>query len=530
MDNIWNEQLPKIKNGITTFSEADINPIIDAIGNRLSYLKTLMDSFSGQCGYVASLSGFTSDCKKGTIVALGDDGLYVPASADWSTSADNGGNLLPSPSANIIGVLLENVSAAGSAMVLCSGWITDPELISILVGVGGTGDYFLSTGGKAVKHTPDAGVVVRCFTYIEGGFGAGNSCIIFRPQPPEYMSHTHNLIQISGAWEDLVSTSTDTHFITIDSSITRESRIDISANPNLATLITKAPNHLVLYKNGAMVDHSKWVVKTLDNGKSYIYVAFDVIDGDIFYLAAIVPGTGITPIVHSLNSRSKLLEVDKSGGDVYIDFNKNLIIDNNSRSGSALCKISDQGLEYGPVVHQLMPGVGIGIEQYRDTSGQAVPGCFILHNKTELEQQRDINIVNLNGVLIGTAGAETSYVFPEGRTSSLVGTVRMPSFTGKNIGFRLNVFINGLVGGRLPSFTAAVTPYGVPTIEQQSTAIIGTNIYELTGSGATEPNRVYRLSTELLNIQSDDHLVIKLESTPEVSTAVLTASVELYIK
>lgn len=520
MGNIWDSHIPRIVNGVTSFSETDINPIIDAIEERTSALKTSIDGLNGQCGYIATLSGFSSDCRKGTIVALDSDGIYKPATAAWS--ADGLDALAPSPLARIVGVLLEDVSSSGNAAVLCDGWINDPELIAILTKNAGTGTYYLTSNGAADITPPKLGVIVPCFTYVDGGYSAISRCLIFRPQAPEYNGHTHNTYKVTGTWTTgLIEAEVPESILEAFKASGNASKLAISANPELQYVVGSNSDHLVLVKNGLIMPPDSWCISG-----GYIYVAVSIMDSDTIYVGAIYPLVGTSPIVRSIESSNKLLEVYNRGGDITLALNTTPASDNDV-TGYAVSTITSDGISTAPVVNRIYPGVAVTISNRRDEYNNIIPGSFEIHSTAALEKQLDFNITNLNGVLLGTDAEMVSYVFPA-VDASLCGTIRVPKFNATAVNCRINILARGN-GSSIDDFVAKISSNTMPGIGGSAplAAVASTTIDGVSGTSA---NNIYRLSAELPAgmIKSDDFVSITLSSNQSSSVSVLTVSLELF--
>lgn len=511
-------QLPRVVDGQTTFSAADMNPIIEAVEDALSNIKDYVDQ-TGYCGYVAELSGFSSTCNKGTIIALGgEDGtIYVPAEARWSEVVDGGGSLIPAKESIIVGVLLADPDNNGKAPVLCAGWLDDPAIIAAMVGSeASAGLYYLTSEGKAAASPSNTGVVVPCFTYLAAGAGSRGK-LIFNPSAPEFQSHSHDLFRLQGAWEQINPADLPEQLI----SQTAASRLRISDNnQDISELLKRGHNKLTLYRNGIVVPNDDWCIA--DN---YIYVAFSVTSTDKFDIAAVVPNTGITPYIDSVTSNAKILDVYSLGGDVFIDF-KPKAISNQNFTASAVTELSGDGVKTAPVVHQIYPGVGITVEaHYND--GTAVPGCYDIHNEALFSSQIDLNITNLNGVLLSNDEELVCYTFPAGVTSSLFGSARIPRSAG-SVKCRLNVMAKG-TGSALPDMTSIVKIQTMPSINEPA-SVTSSLAHTVVGQSNTSIDKVYLLYCDNIGRVSGDAIVaVKLRSdNPDTAIQVLAVSLELY--
>lgn len=512
--------LPRIVDGQTTFSAADMNPIIDAIEDALSTIKSHVDQ-TGYCGYIAELSGFSTSCTKGTIIALGgEDGtIYVPAEARWSEVVDSGGSLIPAKESIIVGVLLADPDSSNRAPVLCSGWLDDPATIVAMVGpTASAGIYYLNTAGKASTTPAATGVVIPCFTYLAAGAGSRGK-LIFNPSAPEFQSHSHDLLRLTGVWEQINPADLPDQLNATSSA----SRLNVSGNNQaILDLVRRGSNKLTLYKNGIVVSNDDWCIVD-----EFIYVAFSVVASDRFDLAAVVPNTGITPYIDSVTSNANILDIHSLGGDVFVDFKPELL-SNQNFTANTITELSSSGIKTAPVVHQIYPGAGITIGAHRN-NGVVIPGCYDIHNEALFSSQIDLNITNLNGVLLSNDEELVCYTFPAGVTASMFGSTRIPKLSG-SVKCRLNVMAKGN-GSTLPDMTGVVKIQAMPTVNNPAGATAALS-HTVSGQSNTSIDAVYLLSCADIGYVSGDSIVsVKLQANnPATAVHVLAVSLELYIE
>ena len=511
--------LPRVVDGKTTFSAADMNPIIEAVEDKLSSIKNYVDQV-GYCGYIAELSGFSSTCAKGTIIALGgEDGtIYVPAEACWSKAVDGGGSLVPATESIVIGVLLTDPDSSGKASVLCAGWVDDPAIISAMVGTSASsGLYYLNDNGKAATKPSDTGVVVPCFTYLASGAGTQGK-LIFNPGPPEFQSHSHDLFRLRGTWEQITAADLPDQLVGTDGA----SKLSITDNnPALISLLKIGAKKIALYKNGVVVNGESWCISD-----DFIYVAFNAIDSDIFDIAAVVPNTGITPYISSITSNANVLDIHSLGGDVFIDF-KPEIKSTQNFTANTITELTGGGVSTAPVVHQIFPGAGITVGAHKDIDGNVIPGCYDVHNEALFSSQLDLNITNLNGVLLGNEEGLVSYVYPAGVVSSIYGGTRIPKIAGP-VKAKINVVAKGN-GYSIPDMTATIKIQSMPTVEEPA-ALYNTRSHTVAGQSNTAIDKAYLLTCDDIGYVTGDAIIsIKLQAErPQAAVQVLAVSLELY--
>lgn len=415
----WPINIPNIEDGITTFSANDMNPIIESLATRTEWLKDKINNISGSFGFTYTDEGFDASCKKGMLIAQDPTTKkYYPASASWSDVVRSDGSVLPSWSANVVGVLLTDVitsnadnKAFGSIQMF--GCISEKELIDILAPERVVGPYYLDHNGVATTGVDNKNLAVWCYSYL------GSGKILIAPRTPEYGGHSHNYMSINTNWKPIAQ------FVGSFPS-TAKVATDTSENPALNNMLKSNPNHICLIKNGQEVMKSDWGIEG-----EIIYINFVNLDSDEFSIHAITPLTADEPIVRSiqLSKNNNLLNIDNVGGNVFLGLNIEGLEENNY-SGNAITELSTNGLKLGPVIQGIRAGAGIDVISYSDR-GVNVPGVVEISSTQYKNTLTDMSLCNLNQVLVGTSFNGVGYVFPGGTTSSLIGTIRIPHFVAE---------------------------------------------------------------------------------------------------
>lgn len=512
MNKNW-ESVEKIIDGVTAFCENDINPILSQLEGRTDDLKSAIERLTGSCGLIVPLHGFMGDYKAGQLIAMDDSGRYVAASSSVrDLSYDNSGALKPGTESFVIGMLLADVDDSGTAMVMCSGWTNDATLIEAATNNQGTGRYYLGENGQASKVVGDLQHTVYCFSVSEEDTG---SRLIFNPRTPEHNGHTHNLYKLNGTWEQVPLVPPQ-----LQGDVAY--RLDISNSPELKGLLSRGSDKNTLIKNGELIDPTKWCIDT-DGEKLFIVVAMTVIDSDILYLSATFPLIGTTPSIRGISSLSNFLSVYNVAGDISIDVNPEYL-ENESADAKAIKCITTDGLEYIPVVSQIRAGAGTVISAGVDADGNKIPGAFDIHTSSNIGNQLDFNITNLDGVIFGTSEDSVSYQFPANTVSAIHGTVRAPNFDSNNVRYRLNVLV---AGNSSAPFSGRLKIYRWPGSALPNDSISFSDLSVESSSGD-----IYLYTTDfpVVAAASNDFIVLTLKAdNPSSTTQVITASLEMYI-
>ncbi len=465
--------------------------------------------------------GFSTDCAKGTIVAYDDKlGIYVPASAKWSTSYRQDGSVIPETTSYVVGVLISDVVRNGGT-VLCNGWTKDEELIQLLTG-GESGEYYLDVDGKAKSGRANITTLpVYCFSYRKSADASDAGILVFDPQPPEYAGHSHGRYVLSTDWETTSTGST----ITLPNSSAVYDALS-KGNPECASLV----------KNGMEVSPDLWSIEVTTEAAT-ISVSFSVLQSDEFILHTITPFTAEEPIVRSVDVARgcKIIAADRDSGNVRLSLNEQAIT-RGRYTGSGVVALSNQEIEVGPVVQQIHAGPGITLSHYEDVDGLEVPGSFVVSAEELIKQEHDMMLCNLDGVVLGSNSNSNSYVFPKGLTSKLHGSIRAPfipkvidPLTGELVNRSVPATINILVKGgtaTAQSLTLSVNRIRKP---QEGVGTVANNVTELllTGDIGSDESHAYLIQADL-NINSCDYIVCTLQATnPIAAIEVISISLSL---
>lgn len=520
----WPASVPVVVDGQTTFSANSLNPTINALSTRTDFLKNAFDNLSGNQGYLLPDTGITEACEVGMLVAyipnstsgeLG--GTYVPASAVWSSNLRSDGSKIPDDRAYVKGVLVSKDSSTQSGVILCNGWTDDPDVIAYLASGHEVGDYYLTAEGTGKGSTGNAVTLdmrVYCYSYLASGK------LFIRPENPEYAGHSHNHVRITTTWV----ASTQVTGVTLPSDATYAT--DLSASPSLNALIEANPNHTCLVKNGTEVMEGLWgIVDT------WLYITFSLEVGDVFSLHAITPLTASEPLVRSVTATSsnKLLDITSTGGKVFIGVN-NTPTETNAYTGTGVVSLDSNGIKTGPVVQELYAGPGISLGNYVDSAThEVVPGAVTITATQFAGTMIDMNVCNLDRVVMGTSFNGISYVFPQGATSMLIGTMRVPHFDSTTTSGKL-VFVFQGNGGSISNLSAIVTIQPIPQTDDTSaaTAVATSVTYDVASIGGTNTGYCYRSTLDLgTTIQSDSLLILKLASAGTSGITLVSASLLL---
>ena len=484
-------------------------------------------------------TGFSAGCEKGTIVAMspaGTDtaGLYIPAEAIWSDSVRSDGSWIPSYKAYALGIVATDIVNEG-ATIICNGWSADAELIGLLAPDGVVGDYYLTRNGIA---TPGDDVTremrVYCYSYLPSGK------LFIKPALPEYAGHAHNYVDIpANAWVPSNGSSGSSAESTegIPSSAYAYVYTDPDTIPELFAAVSSNPQYPCLVKNGTEVSLENWGIAydqeedsngVLQTVGAWVYINFALEQSDVFSLHTITPLLANEPLVRSVSATpaNKLLRITNAGGKVFVDIN-NTPIETDVYSGVGINSLTSAGIKTGPVVQGLKAGPGIQLSNYVDSATHSVVhGVQVITATQFAGTMVDMNVCNLDRVVMGTSFNGISYVFPQGATSTLIGTMRVPHFDADGSVPGSLVFVFQGNGGSIGNLTATVIVQATPG--DSAVPVASPINYTVTGIGSTNEGYCYKSMVSLgTSLQSDALVVLKLTSTGASAITLVSASLVL---
>lgn len=471
MEIKWPIEIPMIKDGETTFSEQDINPIIAALERRTTLLKQNIINESILNGVGFSDIGLTG-CSIGQFVAYDStQQKYVPAKAVW-----NSDNAHPPESACVIGLLISDVDN-DSGTILVSGIIRNADLVNKIVGnVHSPGNYYLKDNGNVTRNTADIKFPVYCGNLTATG------CFVLGIQVPDFRTHTHTCYTLNkNNW------SVD------GESLYYNSETDLSIKTILHTHLSSlvlVVNNKVLFKDidYAIRGDNIWLLK-YDEDEIAKYGT-----NPNAALYATNPFMGVVKWLTSMTTAegNELLKVSQSGSTAILDLQLP-IINNNVRTGKAVTAITNKGIAVGDVVHAITAGPGITI-----TSTEA--GSYDISVTSYLQRCIELNVLNGNGIVYG-GNTSCLFKFPAGKRSSVIGTVRAPSGYGP-LNAKLFMYVDSL-GSTPPNATGTVNVLAAD--DNGDVSVVEYNPHFINPTGSTA---IINWTTAEFTVNSDDLLNI----------------------
>ena len=509
MSSTWAQTVPVVVDGKTKFNAADMNQIIGALTQRTDYLKSIINTTVDKNGYTFTDNGFTADCEKGTLVCYDPiEGRYQPASAIWDDSKGVASNLAPSYKAYVKGVVISDRSDDSTATVLCEGWLSDQAVINRLLGGSKvSGNYYLQADGTLSTNIDENAPIVFCCTYTTSGR------LFLSPTAPEVYGHAHSGVTIKGSSFTKV---TNNHPL-YASNQTAKYAYDTTNNEALSSLLTAAGDRAVLIGNGTVMNTGIWGYTA-----PYLYTYFDVATTDTYTLYGITPIMGDTSIVRGVrvDKENNILTADTYNNTVYLNTNFTPA-DTDDMTGVCVTQLSNSGVSTGPVVQELTAGSGLLIKPNNTL------GSYNISLTSVMDTLLDMQLVNLNGAVVGESNSSIYITFPAGIDCSVVGGVRIPASGLSNI-VAYPVILAVGNGGTIPAFDIQTTVYDLPTADAPSTirtsATVATNSVSNTSS-----NKLYRIdATSQITVSDNSYVSIRVMAKPGQAVSVLT--IGLYIK
>lgn len=488
----WPLEINKIKDNVTTFSESDINPIIEALEKRTDLLKEniINDAVLNGVGFSdIGLSG----CVKGQFVAYNTiQQKYIPAEAVW-----NSDNSLPAESACVIGLLISDVVDENDrGTILVSGIVRNEDLVKKIVGeTHKPGNYYLKDNGNVTCNTDDIKFPIYCGNLTATG------CFVLGIQVPDFRTHTHTCYTLnSNNW-----------------------RV-ISIPPENVT----PPEKAVIYYNSVADNGIKNILRTylsgltivVDNKVLFEHIDYEISEGYIWLLKdyganpnavmyATNPFMGVVKWLTSMTvaEDNEVLKVSQSGSTAILDVNF-LITKDNALTGKAVTKITNKGVEVGDVVHALTAGPGIILT----TTGT---GSYAISATAYLQRCIELNVLNGNGIVYG-GDKYCLFKFPAGKVSSIIGTVRAPSGYGR-LNANLFMYVDSL-GGTIPTAVGEIH-----TMLANTDGSVNTGSNSLSFSKPANTGSVINWTTPVFEVASDTLLNITVTLTNPANTVSVRA-------
>lgn len=475
----------------------------------------------GVIGTTITGSGFSVDCKPGTIVAVDSDGTYIPAQAKWSGEVGLNGCGIPALSSYVVGVLISEV-VAGTGVILCDGAITDPDIIREMVpdsSEDDTGAYYLSTDnpGTAVKGPANTlEIATYCFvlrressspTRTDKTSGNLIRSVVFRPAAPEYAGHSHHCVELNTGWTNDPSGSFT----------------EFSIDSEAGKLLSLSGSSLELLQNGAQLPRDRWTYDKYGSGSYRLRLNEIVaIEADTFILCGTTPFTAREPVVRGIRygkTSNGLFKFSGLYGQLEMTFNE-AAKERDQFTGNAILDLTDEKMITGPVVQELIAGPGTLITNQG-------PGSFAISSEAISTSLIDLQVCNLDGVLLGSGDMFTSFVFPQAVTSRLYGTIRIPHFSEGMVSGKIHLFLRG---GNSGSNLAVNYRMLVPVNTSEGSAIPTTySTTKLdTSKYSSNENCGYVITTDSIALESDALLLIQLVgNNPGNSVEVFSVSIKL---
>ncbi len=509
MSNIWPNDVPLVEDGKTTFSAADMNPIINALVARTNYLKNVSHVTGAKNGYSITDIGFTADCTQGTLVYYNpEEGKYYPAKALWDSANTDNNGLRAGMESYVKGVVITPIAADTTATILCEGWLADDSLCTKLIPSKQAGNYYLTENGE-LSQVPSKNVpVVFCCTYTTSGK------LYISPKEPQVFGHSHAGVTVAG-------TSFTQPQAAMNVPDTAKAVYDLTTDNALRSLLTASKDSALLIGNGILLNKGTWGFTDV-----YLYTNFAVHADDVYTVYGVTPILGDLSIVRNVRVEptNKLLTASVYNNVVQLNTTFPTIT-TTDMSAQCVTNVTNNGISYGPVIHELTAGAGVNL--YRNNQ----PGSFTIAASAAVDTFIDLNLVNADGVLLGGDTTGVYMTFPTGQTSAIVGTLRIPAHNISALRMLPVLLVKG-TGKEIPAFTINLTTQAMPVAAGQSTPVANTFTYNTSALANTDSGSIYRV--ELSNADkssiaaiSNAFVTMRVSAAPTTAVAVLAAGIYL---
>lgn len=477
----WPDTIPLVEDGVTSFSEEGVNPIIQALATRTTLLKELISIDGVLSGVTVTDIGFSDSCEKGMLVAFDTvTNTYIPASVAWKD--DLYSNTLPSDSSYVIGVLISLVYTAVSKQgtILLSGVIKDTSIIDLLFSDLDKvpGKYFLAYEGKMQKTEEEITLPVYCGTLTATG------SFILRPQVPDFRTHSHTKYILEGAWTEVGSGFVYT-----------------SKDATFNYILENSSGIALIYNGYNLTENLNFEVL---EGVLTVYSTPKITSPEEVIVYTTQPYMGVVAGINALTttSDSSLIKVTQVGQTAVIDLN--IVEESSEGDGYCVSSISKSKVYKAPVIHSITPGAGLSI---KETSS----GKLTIDVTSRTKDFIPLNIANVNNVLVAedTTNSRIYYKFPGGISASLLGSLVLPAKDTTTTG-RISIWADSSVS----NLTCNYSIQPPPTLDTNS--IVSSHVDTLTSSTSSSSSNGLKLtqSSNLITISEGCSILnIKLTST-----------------
>ena len=503
--------MPSYNSIVTNIKDTDavksniVNVPINQLAERTDYLKAVLDNIT------ASEFNYLNHVPVSAVTEVGNAVYWDTANrrfgktlARWDDDLSPYGSLLPAESSYMTGILVSK-SNGNTGSVIISGYISDFQDVETLFGSASpeAGIYYVSgdTEGLLTKVPPPMTIPAVMYD------GVGN--VLFMPTSSIVSNHDHNkyLLKVP----DWLPASS---FSDMDVPPGAVWGYDVAnASDSLHSLFTlyTGSGAFVLYGSGTILNEDYilftneniWILDTDPPMEDIIaHIAYPNAHGPNIIRAV----TSDTENYFSFNVDNGLLTINM------LDQIWDPALDN---SIYALKDIVNNTKKKGFIVSQLLPGEGVTVSS-EDNEGH---GMCTVSVDSEMNKLIDADIVNLNNAIQRTDGGLIYSVFPAHRTSSMVATVNLSSWSGADRGIKLRLWVRGLAsGGATPAFS--VKMYIFPPADEAGVGLPNVITTQISGGSiGTSIDRYYLCEVELNDsITVAPESQIQYDIRPTVST------------
>lgn len=485
--------IPMIKNGITTFSESDINPILSQINSNFNILRSSINNTMTKVGYTLTDIGIDNSVKIGDLVYQDTaTGLYKKAVAAYDTTALI--NSSAAESCHVLGVVISTDPANVQGTIMCNGVINDASIVAAFFNQAGVtttivpGNYYLQKDGSVSTVIPSDCPVVKCATYT------GSGKLYINIEQPVVYGHTHTSAEVAfnGA----------TTYTAEDGSV-------IAAILDSGIYSLYGEGVLLLEgTNGAYTVDGHTIKLNNDIAPSYA-----IIYGIEPHVMTETPVRSI-----KVHPSTKLLTAANRNGAVEINTDFSAINHVDNSSGVAVAAISNTGVTTANVINQITAGVGMHVSTDK--------GVAVVSNTFAKNSVIDIQLVNANNVLLGGGSQGIFLVYSADREGSVNGTCRIPYIgDGASTGIQAVISVCNDTGDTINVPQMFIDVYKYPYNGGAITTIKDTKTPVTKIAANTVGNIIVTIPDT--TVESNDYIALSVRCRPTVSLNVASIAIQL---
>lgn len=472
-DRIINMQLdsislPRIEGGVSGEAALEaLNAPIEAAETILTELASRISNLNNKSAVIRQHVPISSTTQAGDLVYFDyDSARFMPAQALTLGTPGSNGETIEAPCSRVEGMIVSADASSLTGTLLCGGYYESPVIASCVGNSATRGTYYLSpfTAGKAVLANKLKGHFRQPVLSYHGN---GNFTMnLFHLA---HDNHFHGSLVLGNNWVP-ASTMSD---VTV---------------PKDALWCYKAPSTDEAMINAGEL--TKATTAVFYNGILQLPDGDFVVDSGYVWsrLPSIPASNSVTifnhypfaydsPVVRGVESTNASLAVKNKNGLIQLTQNA-FISGSTAKNALAIAAISDNILQYTPVVTDIIQGPGVVISTESD-------GSRTISSSSIIGTLLDATTINHNGTTVTSDGIYQYITYPKGRNCSFTMQINVDTVSDTDT---VSATVWGMAAGNSASFNVEMffvpEPVSGSTIKLDRNAKIHTTLAIASGTGS----------------------------------------------